>query len=183
VQAAEPPSTNFTFQFYNGTTAVGFQSELWSESGIVGPLSWSDCDTKPINRIKIWQRQQASPGVVYIDAVTDGSYTAPDGAFAHYVAYTGTAVAFAALVANAREDVEILTKDQTQTTIYGMATDPDPVPSALTYRWLEGQTQLQDWTAVGTDGAANLSLGAVPAFSRGASHFDSGGHGRATHRL
>ena len=39
----------------------------------------------------------------------------------------------------------------------------------MQYRWLEGSTVLQDWTAVGANGAANLSLAEpVAAFAIGA---------------
>jgi len=71
-------------------------------------------------------------------------------------------------VAEAGPDAAIFTAAQSLTTITGTATDPHPGPAALTYRWLEGDVVLQDWTAVGAADAATLCLAApVPSFSIG----------------
>ena len=65
-------------------------------------------------------------------------------------------------VANAGASQTITTEDYCHvvSTIQGTAFDPDNDP--LQYRWLEGQTVLQDWSAVGTNGEAYLDLCNVP---------------------
>jgi hypothetical protein len=68
-------------------------------------------------------------------------------------------------VADAGPDLEIYTSEQALTVIAGTATDPDG--DSMQYRWVEGTTVLQDWAAVGADGAAALNLASVPAFSVG----------------
>ena len=70
--------------------------------------------------------------------------------------------------ANAGPDVSIYTSEQAVTTLAGVATHT-VAGTAMQYRWLEGSTLLQDWTAVGADGAASLSLAEpVARFSIGA---------------
>jgi hypothetical protein len=66
--------------------------------------------------------------------------------------------------ANAGDNRSILSKDQATTTLAGTASDPEGDP--LTYRWLEGTTELSGWQPVQT-GQAPLNLGALPFFSRG----------------
>jgi hypothetical protein len=51
----------------------------------------------------------------------------------------------------------IYTSEQAVTTIAGTAFHTNPAAS-MQYRWLAGDTVLQDWTAVGLLGTANLSL-------------------------
>lgn len=72
-------------------------------------------------------------------------------------------------VAEAGEDVDIYSSEQDlpETIIEGAATDPYPGPEDLTYRWLEGETVLQDWADVAADGAADLCLEPAPSLSLG----------------
>lgn len=65
--------------------------------------------------------------------------------------------------AEAGPDVEVYSSQQALTTLQGTGVDPEPGPAAMTYRWLENGTVLQDWTALGEDGAASLSLAAPVA--------------------
>jgi hypothetical protein len=68
-------------------------------------------------------------------------------------------------VANAGDNLEILSEDQAYTVIEGTASDEDG--DVLEYRWLEGATLLADWSLVGTLGEAYLDLALVPYFSLG----------------
>lgn len=69
--------------------------------------------------------------------------------------------------AEAGPDVTIYTSEQAVTTIAGTAFHTNPAAS-MQYRWLAGDTVLQDWTAVGLLGTANLSLAEpVTALSAG----------------
>jgi hypothetical protein len=68
-------------------------------------------------------------------------------------------------VANAGENIQILSANQATTVVQGTANDPDG--DALEYRWVEGANVLSDWTAVGTNGEAYLNLGTLPLFSIG----------------
>jgi len=69
--------------------------------------------------------------------------------------------------AEAGPDVAIYTSEQALTTIVGAALHTNPVAS-MQYRWLEGDTVLQDWEAPGMLNTAGLSLAPpVPAFSIG----------------
>jgi hypothetical protein len=70
-------------------------------------------------------------------------------------------------VAEAGDDVAIHSPEQVFTVIEGSATDPYPGPEDLDYRWLEGETVLQDWADVGTGGEASLSLAPLPTFEVG----------------
>lgn len=63
-------------------------------------------------------------------------------------------------VADAGENIQILSEDQAATIINGMATDLDG--DSLNYRWLEGETVLLDWTSVGANGEADLDLSTLP---------------------
>lgn len=167
---ASPPSTNFTVQFFNGDIAVSDPqwSSFWSESGIFGPFSWTNSHLQPVTRMRIWQRQPAAPGVVYIDAVTDGNYYGPGTIYAHYFTHIGPLVAAPdnmPPVANAGGTVTIESDDQALTILQGSASDADG--DALRYQWLEGGTVLQGWTAVGANGEAPLNLGDLPTFTLG----------------
>ena len=62
-------------------------------------------------------------------------------------------------------DRKIFSFEQFYTVIAGTAADADG--DSLQYRWLEGDTVLQGWRAVGATGAAPLHLAAVPPLSRG----------------
>jgi hypothetical protein len=63
-------------------------------------------------------------------------------------------------VANAGDNLAIVTAEQSTTTVFGQASDSDG--DSMTYRWLEGTTVLLDWTPV-VGGAASLDLAGVPA--------------------
>ena len=69
-------------------------------------------------------------------------------------------------VAEAGEDLVILSADQLLTVIHGIGTDPDDDP--LTYRWLEGVEVILDWAPVGAVGEADLDLAPLPYLSLGA---------------
>lgn len=64
-------------------------------------------------------------------------------------------------VVDAGADVAVLSSQQSVTTIVGTATDPHPGPEALTYRWLEGEAVLANWTPVDANDEAPLSLGTL----------------------
>jgi hypothetical protein len=68
--------------------------------------------------------------------------------------------------ANAGPDIMISSQDQSSTVIYGTATDEDG--DVLTYRWLEGTTELQPYQPVDSSGNALLSLGTLLPLSIGA---------------
>ncbi|MCX5644966.1 MAG: hypothetical protein NTZ17_09820 [Phycisphaerae bacterium] len=73
-------------------------------------------------------------------------------------------------VANAGPDVSIYTSQESSKTLNGTASDPSPGPSGLTYRWLEGSTELKGPTAVGTDGSAPLALSTLVPLPRIGTH-------------
>ena len=62
-------------------------------------------------------------------------------------------------VANAGENITITSDQIAATTIQGIATDFDG--NALTCRWTEGLTVLQDWTPAGLNGECPLSLSSL----------------------
>jgi hypothetical protein len=66
--------------------------------------------------------------------------------------------------ANAWDNLSISSEDQGITVIQGTATDPDN--DTLTFKWLEGMTELSTGN-VGTNGEAYLDLGTVSYFSIG----------------
>ncbi|MDO8413167.1 MAG: hypothetical protein Q7S51_05175, partial [Gallionellaceae bacterium] len=68
-------------------------------------------------------------------------------------------------VADAGVDIALTSQQQANTVINGSATDADG--NALTYRWLEGTTELQSAQPVDASGATPLSLAAVPTFAIG----------------
>jgi parallel beta-helix repeat protein len=68
-------------------------------------------------------------------------------------------------VADANENIQITSANQAYTIIQGKTTDPDGDP--LTYRWLEVNDVLLDWSDVGANGEAYLDLGTLPYFSIG----------------
>ncbi len=68
-------------------------------------------------------------------------------------------------VADAGPDIEIASEAQDVTIINGVAADSDD--DALTYRWLEGSSELSAWQPVGAGGETALDLSAVPLFSVG----------------
>lgn len=68
-------------------------------------------------------------------------------------------------VANAGDNIQITSANQAYTIIQGTGTDPAGDP--LTYRWLEGETVLLNWTTVSANGEAYLDLGTLPYFSIG----------------
>ncbi len=61
---------------------------------------------------------------------------------------------------DAGPNVSIPSSQESATTINGTATDPDG--DWLTYRWLEGDTELLAWTSAGPSGACPLNLANVP---------------------
>ncbi len=67
-------------------------------------------------------------------------------------------------VCNAGDNIDIHSSERAYITINGTASDPDG--DKLTYRWLEGESVLQDWQDV-VDGAADLSLSTLAPFSIG----------------
>jgi hypothetical protein len=72
-------------------------------------------------------------------------------------------------IASAGPNVAITSEEQDTTVIQGTASDPDN--DSLTYRWLEGATELQGWTSVGGTGPvfeAYLDLSLLAGFSIGA---------------
>ena len=71
--------------------------------------------------------------------------------------------------ANAGPDFMIASQDQAVTTIFGTAADEDG--DALTFRWLEGATELQPYQTVDSSGNAILSLGSLLPLSVGAHTF------------
>jgi len=68
-------------------------------------------------------------------------------------------------VADAGDNIQITSADQGVTIVQGLATDPDGDP--LQYRWLEGETVLQDWLNCGAAGEACLDLAILPYLSIG----------------
>jgi parallel beta-helix repeat protein len=68
-------------------------------------------------------------------------------------------------VANAGDNIQITSANQAYTVIQGTATDPAGDP--LTYRWLEANDVLLDWSNVGVNGQAYLDLGTLPYFTIG----------------
>jgi hypothetical protein len=60
----------------------------------------------------------------------------------------------------------MLSENQSKTVIEGSASDADGDP--LSYRWLEGATELQSSSPVGVSGSAALEIAALPALSIGA---------------
>ncbi|MBN2128743.1 MAG: hypothetical protein JW741_04575 [Sedimentisphaerales bacterium] len=62
-------------------------------------------------------------------------------------------------LAYAGEDVSIFTSEQPITLLSGTATDADG--DAMTYRWLEGTTEVKPWTPVPGDGVVTLDLSAL----------------------
>src|SRR6266496_973856 len=68
-------------------------------------------------------------------------------------------------IVDAGPDVAFASKEQSATTISGSASDADG--EALSYRWLDGATELQGFRPVDGSGAAPLDLSAVPALSLG----------------
>jgi hypothetical protein len=58
--------------------------------------------------------------------------------------------------ADAGENLSITSKEQCDTIIQGIASDPDNNP--LEYRWFEGETEIVPWTPVGPNGEAYLDL-------------------------
>ena len=70
-------------------------------------------------------------------------------------------------VADAGPDIMLSSKDQAVTVINGYASDAD----ALTYRWLEGETELQPYQPVDSSGDAPLMLGSLPPLSIGTHTF------------
>ena len=69
-------------------------------------------------------------------------------------------------VADAGDNLTLLSDAQDGTVLYGQASDLDNDP--LTYRWLEGDQVLKEWTSVGTNGEAWLDLSVAPDFLPGA---------------
>ncbi|MFC1895626.1 hypothetical protein ACFL0Q_03045 [Thermodesulfobacteriota bacterium] len=67
--------------------------------------------------------------------------------------------------ANASENLNISSETQVLTVIHGLASDPDNDP--LTYRWLEGTSEVSASQPVGEFGEAYLDLSTVPHFSIG----------------
>lgn len=66
---------------------------------------------------------------------------------------------------NAGPNLTILSEDQYFTILHGTATDPDN--DTLSYRWVEGATELSQWQNVVPSGEAYLDLSTVPYFSIG----------------
>ena len=67
-------------------------------------------------------------------------------------------------IVDAGLNITISSENQATTILLGTASDIDD--DAITYRWLEGATELSSWQDV-IDGNANLNLGNVPLFSTG----------------
>ncbi|UCG81792.1 MAG: hypothetical protein JSV60_05845, partial [Desulfobacterales bacterium] len=68
-------------------------------------------------------------------------------------------------IPDAGPDLEIVSMDQAITVIQGAVSDPNGDP--LTFRWLEGETELSAWQDAGEGGEAYLDLNTVPIFSSG----------------
>jgi len=68
-------------------------------------------------------------------------------------------------VANAGIDRVLSRESQQQTVLLGTATDADD--NALTYRWLEGATELQGWQSADAFGNAPLNLASLPPLALG----------------
>jgi sulfatase modifying factor 1 len=68
-------------------------------------------------------------------------------------------------IANAGDNIQIASSDQSYTVIQGTATDTDG--DLLEYRWLYGEQVFLDWSAVGSNGEAYLDLATLPYFSIG----------------
>lgn len=68
-------------------------------------------------------------------------------------------------VADAGENIQIPSADQSYTVIQGTGSDPDEDP--LQYCWLEGEQILLDWTDVGPNGEAYLDLATLPYLAIG----------------
>lgn len=66
---------------------------------------------------------------------------------------------------NAGPDLILSSQDQVSTIINGFASDADG--DILTYRWLEGMTELQSYNLVDSSGNAPLILGMLSPFTRG----------------
>jgi uncharacterized delta-60 repeat protein len=68
-------------------------------------------------------------------------------------------------LADAGNNIQITSADQTYTALQGTGTDPDA--DTLDYRWLEDANVVLDWNDVGDNNEAHLDLGALPYFSVG----------------
>lgn len=68
-------------------------------------------------------------------------------------------------VADAGDNIVLISESQSSTALYGTAADPEDDP--LIYRWLEGEIELFPWQDVGENGEATLDLESVPFFSIG----------------
>jgi YVTN family beta-propeller protein len=77
----------------------------------------------------------------------------------------GIAISPPVLTADAGPDITITNLDQETTIIQGTASDPEGDP--MTYRWLEGATELLGSTAVSAGGEAPLDLSTFDFFSLG----------------
>lgn len=67
--------------------------------------------------------------------------------------------------ANAGSNISIESEDQALTAIQGTASDSDNDP--LTYRWLEGETEISAWQDIGENGEAYLDLSTLPYLAAG----------------
>ncbi len=68
-------------------------------------------------------------------------------------------------VADAGEDIYLLSQNQSETLVHGTVSDPDQ--DLLVYRWLYGDTELSTWQKAGENGEAYLDLSGVNYFSPG----------------
>lgn len=68
-------------------------------------------------------------------------------------------------VADAGPNLALFTEEQRATVIAGSATDPEG--DTLTYRWMEGDTELVSWRLGGANGECPLDLGTLPSFRSG----------------
>jgi hypothetical protein len=127
---------------------VEMSSDFWIGRSTLDNVNWPGL----IDEFAIFNRSLTASEIqqMYNNGLNGTGYCAPSNV---------------APVANAGENLTIAGKDQNSTSIHGIASDSDE--DTLTYRWLEGATELSLWQGVGSNGEAYLDLSTVSPFSIG----------------